>query len=90
MAEPAVGVLYQQPNDMAPAPGPAPAPSVKSEDDEPILQRPLNVFDVACLIINKMIGSGIFIQPSNVLYLTGVKYGALLLWVFGAIYSFCR
>ena len=65
------------------------AASIRSQD-EPIIQRPLEAFDVACLIINKMIGSGIFIQPSAVLLLTGSKVGALFIWVFGAVYSFCR
>ncbi|KAL4883539.1 amino acid permease-domain-containing protein [Aspergillus karnatakaensis] len=52
-------------------------------------QLPLNTLDVACLIINKMIGGGIFVSPSIVAHLTGNKMAALGLWLFGGVYSFC-
>ncbi|KAL2820553.1 amino acid permease-domain-containing protein [Aspergillus cavernicola] len=52
-------------------------------------QKPLGRCDVACLIINKMIGGGIFVSPSIVAHLTGNKVAALFLWVFGGLYSFC-
>jgi hypothetical protein len=52
--------------------------------------RPLRTLDVACLIINKMIGGGIFVSPRIVAHLTGNKLIALSLWVFGGVYSFCR
>ncbi|KAL4801856.1 amino acid permease-domain-containing protein [Aspergillus unguis] len=52
-------------------------------------QNPLTTLDVACLIINKMIGGGIFVSPRIVAHLTGNKLIALALWVFGGIYSFC-
>ncbi|KAH8590050.1 amino acid permease-domain-containing protein [Bisporella sp. PMI_857] len=48
----------------------------------------LDTWDIACLIINKMIGTGIFITPASVVVLVGSKYGALLLWSFGSLYSF--
>ena len=53
-------------------------------------QRGLNTIDVACLIINKMIGGGIFVSSSHVVFLTGNKLVALGLWIVGGIYSFCR
>ncbi|KAL4974576.1 amino acid permease-domain-containing protein [Aspergillus desertorum] len=52
-------------------------------------QQALSTLDVACLIINKMIGGGIFVSPRIVAQLTGNKLVALSLWVFGGVYSFC-
>ncbi|KAL2822905.1 amino acid permease-domain-containing protein [Aspergillus granulosus] len=52
-------------------------------------QKPLRTLDVACLIINKMIGGGIFVSPRIVAHLTGNKIIALALWIFGGVYSFC-
>ncbi|XHF98274.1 hypothetical protein AWENTII_001834 [Aspergillus wentii] len=52
-------------------------------------QKPLNTLDVACLIINKIIGGGIFVSSSNVAFLSGNKLVALALWIFGGLYSFC-
>ncbi|KAL4981765.1 amino acid permease-domain-containing protein [Aspergillus falconensis] len=52
-------------------------------------QQALSTLDVACLIINKMIGGGIFVSPRIVAHLTGNKLVALSLWVFGGVYSFC-
>ncbi|KAL4782538.1 amino acid permease-domain-containing protein [Aspergillus varians] len=49
----------------------------------------LRTLDVACLIINKVIGGGIFVSPGIVAQLTGNKLIALALWVFGGLYSFC-
>jgi hypothetical protein len=53
-------------------------------------QQALSTLDVACLIINKMIGGGIFVSPRIVAHLTGNKLVALSLWIFGGVYSFCR
>lgn len=53
-------------------------------------QRELVWFDVSCLIINKMIGTGIFVSPAIVVLLAGSKWAALLMWIFGACYSFAR
>jgi hypothetical protein len=59
--------------------------------NEPVWdQQPLNTLDVACLIINKMIGTGIFFTPSTVTFLVGNKVTALFLWIFGGLYSFAR
>lgn len=53
-------------------------------------QRELLWFDVSCLIINKMIGTGIFVSPAIVVFLVGSKWAALLMWIAGASYSFAR
>lgn len=53
-------------------------------------QRELKWFDVSCLIINKMIGTGIFVSPAIVVFLVGSKLAALLMWIAGASYSFAR
>ena len=53
-------------------------------------QRELVWFDVSCLIINKMIGTGIFVSPAIVVFLVGSKWAALLMWIAGASYSFAR
>ena len=45
----------------------------------------LGYLSTAALIINKMIGTGIFSKPSAILKLTGSKGGALFLWVTGGI-----
>ena len=45
----------------------------------------LGTLSTAALIINKMIGTGIFSKPSEILKLTGSKGGALFLWVTGGV-----
>jgi hypothetical protein len=57
------------------------------------VQRPtrtLDEYDVASLIVNKMIGTGIFTAPPAVLLLTGSKREAIGLWVLGAFYTVIR
>lgn len=49
--------------------------------------HPLNWRDVCAFIVNKMVGTGIFIQPPAVLLLTGSKAAALALWFAGFIYT---
>lgn len=49
--------------------------------------HPLNWRDVCAFIVNKMIGTGIFIQPPAVLLLTGSKAVALALWLAGFTYT---
>jgi amino acid permease len=53
-------------------------------------RRDLNMFDVAALIINKMIGTGIFTTPGLVLSLTGNKKVSIIMWLCGSIWSFLR
>ncbi|PWW76825.1 hypothetical protein C7212DRAFT_295386 [Tuber magnatum] len=45
----------------------------------------LGYMSTAALIINKMIGTGIFSKPSSILRQTGSKGGALFLWVTGGV-----
>lgn len=52
--------------------------------------RPLRWWDVSSLIINKMIGTGIYTSPPAVLVLTGNKREALGLWVTGFAYTLVR
>jgi amino acid transporter len=42
-----------------------------------------------CLIFNRTIGTGIFAQPSNVLYLTGSPAVSIILWIFGGLVILC-
>jgi amino acid transporter len=49
----------------------------------------LGRFTVVCLILNRTIGTGIFAQPSNVLYLTGSPAVALILWILGGLIVLC-
>ncbi|KAF2230726.1 hypothetical protein EV356DRAFT_579747 [Viridothelium virens] len=58
-----------------------------SESDTVVPRRNLKVIDVAALILNKMIGSGIFTTPGAVLIATKSKPVSLVLWVVGGIYS---
>lgn len=52
--------------------------------------RELNHMDVAALIINKMIGTGIFYSPFTVLMNCENKKIALGLWFGGYAYTFLR
>jgi hypothetical protein len=63
-------------------------PTPVEPGEDPTL--PLNSRDVGAFIVNKMIGTGIFIQPPAVLLLTRSKGEALGLWVLGFIYTLIR
>jgi hypothetical protein len=52
--------------------------------------RPLNKWDVASLIINKMIGTGIFTAPPTVLLMAGSPGLAFGLWILGFAYTIVR
>lgn len=47
----------------------------------------LGYIDVACLVLNRMIGSGIFLSPQSVLLGTKSVGSSLLFWAVGAIYA---
>lgn len=47
----------------------------------------LGYIDVACLVLNRMIGSGIFLSPQSVLLGTKSVGSSLLFWAAGAIYA---
>jgi amino acid transporter len=51
------------------------------------LGRTLGTLDVSALILNKMVGTGIFTVPGIVLTLTGSKRISLGFWVLGGVYS---
>lgn len=48
---------------------------------------PFHTIGVMALIINKMIGVGIFVTPPLVLMLTGSRWVSFWLWVAGGIYA---
>lgn len=62
------------------------APSVEL----PQASRPLNAKDVGALVLNKMVGSGIFTAPPTVLILTGSAKAAMGLWIGGFFYTLLR
>lgn len=47
----------------------------------------LGYIDVACLVLNRMIGSGIFLSPQHVLLGTKSVGASLLFWAAGAVYA---
>ena len=52
--------------------------------------RHIGTLGVAALIMNKMIGTGIFTTPGTILFLTGSKSISIVLWIIGGIYSMLR
>ncbi|GKT65174.1 high-affinity methionine permease [Colletotrichum tofieldiae] len=49
----------------------------------------LGYFDVSCLVINRMIGTGIFMSPQRVMRGTRSVGASLLFWFAGFIYCLC-
>ncbi|EEY20987.1 high-affinity methionine permease [Verticillium alfalfae VaMs.102] len=49
----------------------------------------LGYFTVSCLVINRMIGTGIFMSPQRVIQGTMSTGASLLFWVAGIIYCIC-
>ena len=69
----------------------------RHSDDGPQPQRSapreatyLGPFDVFSLIVNKMIGTGIYTAPTTVLLLTNSKQISLGLWAVGFVYTVMR
>ena len=54
------------------------------------VEQDLGTWNVAALIMNKMIGTGIFTAPGLILSLTGSKSISIVLWIVGGIYSMLR
>jgi hypothetical protein len=71
-------------------PDASPVQSVLSVEPVDLPARPLEVWDVASLIINKMIGTGIFTAPPTVLLMTGRPGLAFGLWLLGFAYTIVR
>lgn len=63
-------------------------------DDEPEHDAsgrgPLRTFDVFALIVNKMVGTGIYTAPASVFLITGNKSLTLGLFGIGFLYSLVR
>ena len=53
-----------------------------------IPRRSLGTMDVASLIINQMVGTGIFVTPGLVLSMTKSKPISLVLWAMGGFWSY--
>lgn len=56
---------------------------------QPELPRALGLVDSALLVVGSIIGSGIFLTPSNIARRVHTVAGLLLVWVVGGILSFC-
>jgi basic amino acid/polyamine antiporter, APA family len=57
--------------------------------DGPGLTRALGLVDCILLVVGAIIGSGIFLTPSNIAKLTGSVSGLLFVWVAGGVLTFC-
>ena len=66
-----------------------PTPDEPDEYEPPEVGR-LTAIDVFGFIVNKMIGTGIYTSPIQVLILTGSRDAAIGLWVVGVVYTFVR
>lgn len=53
-------------------------------------RRKLGTLDVAALILNKMVGTGIFTTPGTILSLTKSKQLSIGLWAVGGLYTLLR
>ncbi|KAL2679321.1 hypothetical protein Neosp_010093 [[Neocosmospora] mangrovei] len=66
----------------------------QAELDEPTHgfsgRGPLRTFDVFALIVNKMVGTGIYTAPASVFLITGNKSLTLGLFGIGFLYSLVR
>lgn len=60
---------------------------IRTSEHTVVDRKDLRTWDVASLIINKQIGTGIYTTPGLVLKLTGSKKIALGLWVVGGIWA---
>jgi hypothetical protein len=65
-------------------------PRIRKSEQAIVARKDLGTWDVASLIINKQIGTGIFTAPGLVLSLTGSKTIALSLWVAGGVWALLR
>ena len=78
----------------APAAVPAAVPDTDQvtlePEDEASQEGPLTAFDIFSLVINKMIGTGIYNSPGAVLLMTGSKGVTLGLWAIGFVYTLVR
>ena len=61
----------------------------RREERSPSNRQKISYFTVGCLILNRTIGSGIFVTPRNVLLGTKSVGISILLWALGGIVSTC-
>ena len=54
-------------------------------DEIPVESASLGAFSVACLLFNRMIGSGVFNSSSVIFYNTQSIGASLLMWLYGAV-----
>ena len=59
------------------------------EERAPSPRQKIGHFTVACLILNRTIGSGIFITPRTILLATNSVGISIILWALGAVVSTC-
>jgi hypothetical protein len=52
-----------------------------------VIEAPMGKLDVASVIFNKMVGTGIFTTPGQVLVSTGSKKASLVLWALGGLWT---
>lgn len=55
----------------------------------PSRRHKIHSFTVACLILNRTIGSGIFVTPSSILRATNSVGISVLFWAIGGLLSLC-
>ena len=58
-------------------------------DVAPSAPQRLGRFTIVCLVLNRTIGSGIYVTPSIILQATGSVGASLLLWAFGGLITTC-
>ncbi|KAF9041462.1 APC amino acid permease [Panaeolus papilionaceus] len=61
----------------------------ESYDNVPKEKRQLGLFSAAFLIFNRVIGTGIYATPSNILRASGSVGVALIMWLVGALIAAC-
>ena len=55
----------------------------------PTAAKKIGKWTIVALVLNRTIGSGIFLAPHRVLAGTGCVGGALFMWLLGALLSIC-
>lgn len=55
----------------------------------PSRRQKIHSFTVACLIVNRTVGSGIFVTPAKILQATDSVGVSLLIWTIGGFLSLC-
>ncbi|KAF3311891.1 hypothetical protein TWF173_007976 [Orbilia oligospora] len=69
-------------------PAELPNPNGHPNETSSVNIKDLQKWDIIFLVMNKMIGAGIYFVPAQVLVLVGSKWGAMSVWVFGFVYTY--